>query len=134
MHLQRRIRQRSSPPKAMNKRGMVMLRTEMLSAEEKDLIKAAELIKNGEVVGFPTETVYGLAGNALDGDAVAKIFKAKGRPADNPLIVHLAQFSDITEYACEIPDSAYKLAEIFCPGPLTMVVKKKESLSKVLLF
>ncbi|MDD7428445.1 MAG: L-threonylcarbamoyladenylate synthase, partial [Oscillospiraceae bacterium] len=103
-----------------------MFQTEMLSAEEKDLIKAAELIKQGEVVGFPTETVYGLAGNALDPEAVAKIFAAKGRPADNPLIVHLADFSEITEYAEDIPDSAYKLAEIFCPGPITMVVKKKD--------
>lgn len=103
-----------------------MFHTEMLSAESNDLIKAAELIKQGEVVGFPTETVYGLAGNALDPEAVAKIFAAKGRPADNPLIVHLADFSGITEYAEDIPDSAYKLAEIFCPGPITMVVKKKD--------
>ena len=99
--------------------------TQLLSASSADIEIAAELIKNGELVGIPTETVYGLAADALNPSAVAKVFAAKGRPADNPLIVHIADISMLTELAFDIPESAYRLAEKFWPGPLTMILKKK---------
>ena len=84
--------------------------TVLLSDRESDLIKAAELIKSGEIVGIPTETVYGLGADASNEEAVAKVFQAKGRPADNPLIVHLADFSQTVDYTKSIPELAYKLA------------------------
>lgn len=90
-----------------------------------DTEEAAEYIRNGELAAFPTETVYGLGADALDPEAVAKIFKAKGRPADNPLIVHLPDFSEAEKYAENIPDIAYRLAEDFCPGPFTIILKKR---------
>lgn len=91
---------------------------------EADLSAAAEQIRNGKLVAMPTETVYGLAANALDEKAVASIFKAKGRPADNPLIVHIANVKDLETYA--VPnDLAYLLAEQFWPGPLTVILPKK---------
>lgn len=91
-----------------------------------DYKEAAELIKNGEVVGMPTETVYGLAGNAYDEGAVKKIFEAKGRPQDNPLIVHISDFSELYELVESVPESAKKLASRFWPGPLTIILKKSE--------
>ena len=89
---------------------------------------AAEILKNGGVVGIPTETVYGLAADALNGKAVEKIFKAKGRPMDNPLIVHVSDFSDIEKYnlVSEIPEKAKSLAKAFWPGPLTMIMKRTD--------
>ena len=89
---------------------------------------AAEILQKGGVVGIPTETVYGLAADALNGEAVAKIFRAKGRPMDNPLIVHIADFGDIERFRLvkEIPESAKKLAKAFWPGPLTMIMKRTE--------
>ena len=100
--------------------------TVLLSDRESDLIKAAEFIKSGEIVGIPTETVYGLGADASNEEAVAMVFRAKGRPADNPLIVHLADFSQAVKYTSSIPELAYKLAERFCPGPLTMVLPKND--------
>jgi L-threonylcarbamoyladenylate synthase len=94
----------------------------------KQLLQAAELIKNGEVVGMPTETVYGLAADACNPDAVARIFKAKGRPSDNPLIVHLADFSDAVNYTSYIPQLAYKIADKFSPGPITMIFPKNDKI------
>lgn len=91
---------------------------------KKDIEHAASLLKSGKLVAIPTETVYGLAANALDGSAVKEIFKAKGRPQDNPLIVHIASKDWLTRYAAEIPDSAYKLMDAFWPGPLTIILKK----------
>lgn len=102
------------------------IKTELLSSSDEDIKKAAGIIKHGGVVGMPTETVYGLAADAADSKAVEKIFVAKGRPQDNPLIVHIADISDFERYGCEIPDTAYILAESFWPGPLTMVVKKRD--------
>lgn len=93
---------------------------------EEQLEIAAQLIKKGEVVGIPTETVYGLGADAANEAAVKKIFAAKGRPADNPLIVHLADFSDAEKYTEYIPELARKLAEKFCPGPLTMILPKND--------
>jgi len=86
--------------------------------------KAVQLLKVGEIVALPTETVYGLAGNALDPCAIAKIFEAKSRPQDNPLIVHVSDIEMLRELGLEISELALKLAEKFWPGPLTMVLKK----------
>lgn len=89
--------------------------------------EAGELIARGELVAFPTETVYGLGGDALDPDAARKIYEAKGRPSDNPLIVHIADISDLERIAREVPQQAHLLAEAFWPGPLTMIVWKNEA-------
>ena len=93
--------------------------------------RAGELLHEGAVVAIPTETVYGLAANALDEEAVKKIFAAKGRPQDNPLIVHIAEVYDIEKLCDPVPEAAYKLANAFWPGPLTMVMKKKDVVSEV---
>lgn len=98
--------------------------TEILNDSEVSINRAAELIKNGEVVGMPTETVYGLAADAYNEEAVAKIFRAKERPADNPLIVHISSLAEISEVASEIPALALSCAKAFWPGPLTMVLPK----------
>lgn len=86
--------------------------------------RAAALLRAGEVVAIPTETVYGLAANAFCESAVAKIFKAKGRPQDNPLIVHIAAFDELDELVAQVPESAKQLADAFWPGPLTMILPK----------
>ncbi len=86
--------------------------------------KAAKIIAKGGLVAFPTETVYGLGANALDSRAVQKIFKAKGRPSDNPLIVHIATMKELEMVAREVPDVAKKLMKKFWPGPLTFVLQK----------
>ena len=98
-----------------------MFDTRILSADDVSIDEAAKLLKSGEVVGMPTETVYGLGANALDENAVRKIFAAKGRPADNPLIVHISRFDMIKPLVSQIPDLAYKCAEQFWAGPLTMI-------------
>ena len=107
---------------------MKLLKTLLLTNTAETINKAAEILKNGGLVGIPTETVYGLAANALNGKAVAKIFAAKGRPMDNPLIVHIADFNDIERFNLvrEIPENAKKLAKAFWPGPLTMIMKKSD--------
>lgn len=87
---------------------------------------AAELIKTGELVAFPTETVYGLGANAMDENAVKKIFIAKGRPQDNPLIVHISNIKQITELVRTVPLEAKKLIRKFWPGPLTIILKKSK--------
>lgn len=89
---------------------------------------AAQLIKEGEVVAFPTETVYGLGGDAFSVSAVKKIFQAKGRPQDNPLIVHIAKIQDAERLSDNIPSLYFKLAEAFMPGPLTLVIPKGKNL------
>lgn len=95
--------------------------------QDTEQIKAASLIlRNGGLVAIPTETVYGLAANALDPEAVANIFRVKGRPADNPLIVHIASLETLPMLAREIPQAAYDLAERFWPGPLTIILRKQE--------
>ena len=91
---------------------------------------AAEIIKNGGLVAIPTETVYGLGANGLDENAVAKIFEAKGRPQDNPLILHVADPSQITQFCHHIPQAAFDLAEAFWPGPLTIVLPAKNIVPK----
>lgn len=88
--------------------------------------EAARLLKEGEVVAIPTETVYGLAGNAFEPKALAKIFAAKERPTFDPLIVHIADIAQLTDIAKDIPDAAYKLARAYWPGPMTMILPKKD--------
>lgn len=104
------------------------MNTLLLENTNEGISKAAQILKNGGLVGMPTETVYGLAADALNPQAVANIFKAKGRPMDNPLIVHIADFDDIKKFNLvrEIPESAKKLASAFWPGPLTMIMKKSD--------
>ena len=94
--------------------------------DEKIMMEAGELLKSGALVAFPTETVYGLGANALDEKAAAKIYSAKGRPSDNPLIIHIAEMKSLELITEEIPKAAYLLAEKFWPGPLTMVMKKSK--------
>lgn len=89
------------------------------------LTKAAEIIKNGGLVAFPTETVYGLGGDGLNPNASKKIYKAKGRPSDNPLILHISDISELKELSEDINENAKKLIDAFWPGPLTLVFKKK---------
>ncbi len=103
-------------------------------ADEKTLELAikrgGEILKAGGLVAFPTETVYGLGGNAFDPNASKAIYAAKGRPSDNPLIVHICRPEDIKKVAVDIPDAAYAVAERFWPGPLTMILKKREELPR----
>lgn len=87
---------------------------------------AAQLLNDNQVVGIPTETVYGLGGNAYSEEAVKRIFEAKGRPQDNPLIVHISEFSEIYDLVKEVPEEAKLLAEKFWPGPLTMILPKSD--------
>ena len=95
-----------------------------LILNENQIETAADIIKNGGLVAFPTETVYGLGADALNGKAVAGISAAKGRPMDNPLIVHISELSQLDGLVSEIPENARKLADAFWPGPLTMIMKK----------
>lgn len=88
--------------------------------------EAAGLLREGKTVAFPTETVYGLGANALDGRAVKEIFRAKGRPGDNPLIVHISSINQVDDLVQEFPEKALALAKKFWPGPLTMIMKKSE--------
>ena len=102
------------------------MKTEILSDKSlNDLALAAEILKNGGLVAFPTETVYGLGANALNGNAVTNIFKAKGRPQDNPLIVHLANPDDAEKYVYT-SELFYKIAKRFMPGPITVIMPKKD--------
>ena len=94
-------------------------------SDETRFSDAAEILKKGGLVAFPTETVYGLGADATNEQAVAAIYRAKGRPSDNPLIVHIGTADEIGRYAVEIPDSAWKCAEAFWPGPLTLIVRAK---------
>lgn len=93
---------------------------------EKDINVAVEILSRGGLVAIPTETVYGLAANALNPLAIRKIFKAKGRPMDNPLIVHISNFEEIDKLVSFVPDSAKKLADAFWPGPITLILPKSD--------
>lgn len=107
------------------------MQTLFLSAEVPETaVTAANIIKAGGLVAIPTETVYGLGANGLDENAVAKIFIAKGRPQDNPLILHVAETKEIEKFCHSIPESAYILAEKFWPGPLTMVLPARDTVPK----
>lgn len=107
------------------------METLFLNCSEHDIETAAELLIKGEVIAVPTETVYGLAGNAFSEETVKSIFAAKGRPCDNPLIVHISDIKMIGDIAKSVPELAIKCAERFWPGPLTMIMPKKDSIPYV---
>ncbi|MGO5075639.1 L-threonylcarbamoyladenylate synthase [Clostridium sporogenes] len=103
-----------------------VVRLDENNIDEHVISKAGNILRQGGLVVFPTETVYGLGANALDKDAVKKIFKAKGRPQDNPLIVHISKVKDIEKLVKKIPPIAQKLMDKFWPGPMTIILKKKD--------
>ena len=105
---------------------------DMLTPDSAIIEVAAETIRRGGLVAFPTETVYGLGANACDGTAIDKIFRAKGRPANDPLIVHIAALDQVPQVAIDIPDVAYALFERFAPGPLTLVLSKQAQIPQAL--
>ena len=114
-----------------HEKGGIVTETKLLPAQNPETpALAAELIQNGNLVAIPTETVYGLGANGLDEEAVAKIFVAKGRPQDNPLILHVAEAKDMERFCHHIPATAYALAEAFWPGPLTIVLPAKDNVPK----
>lgn len=96
-----------------------------------DINKAGEILRNGGLVAIPTETVYGLGANAFDEEAVKSVFVAKGRPSDNPLIVHISEFEEIYTLVESVPESAKKLAEKYWPGPMTIILKKSDKIPSV---
>ncbi|EPY2272225.1 L-threonylcarbamoyladenylate synthase [Clostridium sporogenes] len=103
-----------------------VVRLDENNIDEYVISKAGNILRQGGLVVFPTETVYGLGANALDKDAVKKIFEAKGRPQDNPLIVHISKVKDIEKLVEKIPPIAQKLMDKFWPGPMTIILKKKD--------
>ena len=105
--------------------------TQVKPVSPESIEEAAQLIRDGELVGMPTETVYGLGANALDETAVRKIFAAKGRPADNPLIVHVSCLDEIVPLVKYIPESAKRLMEAFWPGPMTLILPKSDAIPSV---
>ena len=101
------------------------MKTLILSTSEEDLERAAHIIREGGLVAFPTETVYGLGADAMNARAVAGVYEAKGRPGDNPMIVHIARASDLGQLTPTLSPDIVTLVENFWPGPLTMVLRKK---------
>lgn len=106
------------------------METKFLKADQ--INQAVSLLKDGEIVAVPTETVYGLAADALNENAIAKIFQAKNRPADHPLILHIQSHSQINDWAINISEDAKKLAQHFWPGPLTMILQKNNRVSSLI--
>lgn len=104
----------------------IIRKIEEANINEEFILEAGNILKNGGLVAFPTETVYGLGGNALDSSASAKIYAAKGRPSDNPLIAHISDISELDNLVSYIPENAKKLIDAYWPGPLTMVFKKSD--------
>jgi len=107
------------------------METRILGTDEKDIEEAARLLREGGLVAFPTETVYGLGANAMDDEAVGKVYAAKGRPSDNPMIVHIAKGEELQTLTESITEDMKKLMEVFWPGPLTMVVPAKPQVSRI---
>ncbi|MBR4801004.1 MAG: threonylcarbamoyl-AMP synthase [Clostridia bacterium] len=103
------------------------MQTRVLKAKD-SIDEGASLIRSGELVVFPTETVYGLGANAFDENAVKKIFIAKGRPQDNPLIVHISSLEQVRDIAVDVPEVFYELANRFMPGPITLILKKSDKI------
>jgi len=101
----------------------------VITVDAEAVARAAEVLRRGGLVAFPTETVYGLGADASQPEAVRRIFTAKGRPADHPLIVHLAEPAQLTGWAADIPTGAWRLAEAFWPGPLTLVLKRRPEIN-----
>ena len=108
----------------MGRAKLVKMSEDALNLEA--LEEAGRILRAGGLVAFPTETVYGLGGNALDPEASRKIYAAKGRPSDNPLIVHIAEKKDLYPLVTEVPEAAERLASAYWPGPLTMIFRKSE--------
>lgn len=107
------------------------LQTEVIKIDRENmdldvLKRAGEILKSGGLVAFPTETVYGLGGDGLHEESSRKIYEAKGRPSDNPLIVHVADMEHLEKIVKKVPKAAYKLAEAFWPGPMTMILEKND--------
>ena len=100
------------------------METKLLNTDDKSIALAGEIIRSGGLVAFPTETVYGLGGNALDSECVKKIYAAKGRPSDNPLIVHISDINQLYPLVSEVNDCAKALIKSFMPGPFTVILKK----------
>lgn len=107
-----------------------MMDTKVVKTTEEELIEAAAILKKGGLVAFPTETVYGLGADALNEEAARKIYAAKGRPSDNPLIAHIAKKEDIEPLVREIPEAGKKLMDAFWPGPLTLIFPKSGRVPK----
>lgn len=101
------------------------MKTVIYEPTEENIKKCAEIIRRGGLVAFPTETVYGLGADAFNEDACRRVYEAKGRPSDNPLIVHIARASDIGQLTPRLSEDIVKLIDNFWPGPLTIVVKRK---------
>ena len=110
---------------------MILMKTRRLTQSKKDLKIAAGILKKGGVVAFPTETVYGLGASIKNDSAVKKIFKAKNRPADNPLIIHISNEKQLHVYAKDIGKDAKLLMEEFWPGPLTMIFNRTNKVKKI---
>ena len=106
------------------KTGLQVIRVDPERIEDEQLLPAAKALRHGQLVAFPTETVYGLGANAIDPAAVARIIAVKGRPPDNPLIVHLADPDQLSSVARDIPPLALRLLDAFAPGPLTLVLPR----------
>lgn len=104
----------------------ILVKIEEEHPDQAAIARAGEIIKQGGLVAFPTETVYGLGGDALNPDSARKIYAAKGRPSDNPLIVHISKWEDIYKIADPVPEAAEKLAKAFWPGPLTIILNKTD--------
>lgn len=102
----------------------IIMKIDAENIDDKSIEKCAEILRAGGIVAFPTETVYGLGADALNREAIKKIFAAKGRPPDNPLIIHISKTKDILPLVKEIPDKAYGVMEKFWPGPLTIIFRK----------
>ena len=107
------------------------LTTQLLPGDEAGVAAAAALLKEGRLVGLPTETVYGLAADATNADAVLSIYAAKERPADNPLIVHIAELEEMYHVAASVSEAALKLAHAFWPGPLTIILPRGKNIPAV---
>jgi len=101
----------------------------ILSASHAAIAQSAQALRDGQLLGLPTETVYGLAANANDGAAVAQIFVAKGRPADHPLIVHVASQDQVPLFAVQVPEFAQRLMQAFWPGPLTLILPRRSGVA-----
>lgn len=108
----------------------ILIKVNREKPEQESIARAGKIIRDGGLVAFPTETVYGLGGDALNPASSRRIYEAKGRPSDNPLIVHICQWESMSRIARRIPEEAKKLADAFWPGPLTMILPKTDSVPK----
>src|SRR5699024_3839868 len=118
-------------PPIFTKRKACPMQTQVLPVNEQSIALAAQLLRRGELVALPTETVYGIAADARNPEAVKKIFAAKGRPQDNPLIVHIAGMEMLAGIVSAVPERARRLAAAFWPGPLTMVLPRGPEVADV---